>query len=278
MSKWPNNILAHFQAGQFPFNLPGQDDGKEDRKKAESYAPKKGTTDVIRFCGSWGYYSFYIKPKAMLPVKDINISVTLETETKSTNSKENYTALKNTNPAEVSFTAIFNKQLGINNVRKEALKLIDYFRQGKKGYLYIGSTKLYAPMFIGTSAKMSNVEIGAGITWLSCEVAVTFKQCEKYGGGTSGTIESKDDSDGHESSGSSGGGGGSSKGGKKKKPTSKKRSIYDQDDERKKQIQQARERAQETGKAKEESSGYTPTRYTGSGAKKPGASGSTEVK
>ena len=120
-------------------------------------------------------------------------------------------------------------------------------------------------MFVGVSAKMSNVEIGAGVTWIYCEVALTFKQCEKYEGGTSGTIATSSDS--HEDSGgsgggSSGGGGGGKKSSGKKKPKPIKHADTGLDFS--KEYQTSKDRTKETDKAKDESSKYGPTHHKGS--------------
>ena len=187
---------------------------------------QKGPQIIVMFSGDWGSYKFLMKRSQIIGVKDIGITVSVETETKNAGN-ENYVALKNLNTAEITITGIFSAALGVKDVRKEVFKLMNICRQGRKGHLYCGTDKLYAPMMMATNAKTVNLTIGANGKWDYCEVMVTFAQCEKYGGGT----------DGEKKSGSGGGkkrGGGGSR--------------YPADDERRKQMQEAKRRAQEEAK------------------------------
>lgn len=192
----------------------GDRDGSGDGKQKKDY--KVDSNSIITLIGSWGSFKFYIKKKSMIGVKDFSVTVSNETETKSTNSKENYISIKNSNPFEVTLTGIFASVLGIKDVRATAWKLMDIIRTGKKFYCYLGAEKVAAPLLVGTNAKTNKVEIGPDKKMNYCEVQITLKQCEKWEGGTAGTIEKDDDSSG-------GGGGGSGKKGKrsssKKQPT-----------------------------------------------------------
>lgn len=194
-------------------------DKSGDGKQKKDY--KVDSNSIITLIGSWGSFKFYIKKKSMIGVKDFSVTVSNETETKSTNSKENYTSIKNSNPFEVTLTGIFARVLGIKDVRATAWKLMDIVRTGKKFYVYLGADKVAAPLMIGTNAKTNKVDIGPDKKMNYCEVQITLKQCEKWEGGTAGTIEKSDDSDGH-SGGSSGGGGGGGSGKKGKRSSGKK--------------------------------------------------------
>ena len=194
-------------------------DKSGDGKQKKDY--KVDSNSIITLIGSWGSFKFYIKKKSMIGVKDFSVTVSNETETKSTNSKENYTSIKNSNPFEVTLTGIFARVLGIKDVRATAWKLMDIVRTGKKFYVYLGADKVAAPLMIGTNAKTNKVDIGPDKKMNYCEVQITLKQCEKWEGGTAGTIEKSDDSDGH-SGGSSGGGGGDGSGKKGKRSSGKK--------------------------------------------------------
>lgn len=248
-------------------------DKSGDGKQKKDY--KVDSNSIITLIGSWGSFKFYIKKKSMIGVKDFSVTVSNETETKSTNSKENYTSIKNSNPFEVTLTGIFARVLGIKDVRATAWKLMDIIRTGKKFYVYLGADKVAAPLMIGTNAKTNKVDIGPDKKMNYCEVQITLKQCEKWEGGTAGTIEKKDDSDGH-SGGSSGGGGGGGSGKKgkrssgKKKPTTpskypdsgtqRHRSRGDPDDTRKGAAEESVKRkagGDNDGKRKEGKSGHT---------------------
>ena len=258
--------------GKFPF-MPGVggdtsgDTGKKDYK-VES-------TSLITLIGSWGSFKFYIKKKSIIGIKDFSITVSNETETNSTNSKENYISIKNSNPIEISMTGIFSTILGLKDVRASSWKLMDIVRTGKKFYVYLGADKVAAPLMVGTNAKTNKIEIGPDKKMSYCEVQITLKQCEKWEGGTSGTIpKNEDSSSDHGSSSSGGGGGGSGKKGKrdsgKKKPTTpskypdsgtqRHRSRGDPDDTRKGAAEESVKRkagGDNDGKRKEGKSGHT---------------------
>lgn len=215
-----------------PFNFPGLDQLPEEvRKKifgdrdsggSQKKDYKVDSNSIMTLIGSWGSFKFYIKKKSMIGVKDFGVTVSNETETKSTNSKENYTSIKNSNPFEVTVTGIFSRILGLKDVRATAWKLMDIVRTGKKFYVYLGAEKVAAPLMVGTNAKTNKIEIGPDKKMNYCEVQLTLKQCEKWEGGTAGTIEKNDDSDGHDSGGSGGGSGGGGSGKKGKRGSGKK--------------------------------------------------------
>ena len=96
--------------------LFGDRDGSGDGKQKKDY--KVDSNSIITLIGSWGSFKFYIKKKSMIGVKDFSVTVSNETETKSTNSKENYTSIKNSNPFEVTLTGIFARVLGIDNMHR----------------------------------------------------------------------------------------------------------------------------------------------------------------
>lgn len=193
--------------------------------------------DVVRWCG----FSFYIEKHRIIAVKDINITMSVETENKAA-SGENYVRKKNLNPTEVTMTGIFSAALGVKDVQTAAMNLAGLCRSAESDYVYIGNSKLMPPKFMGVSAKISNIEITPKGVWSYCEVQITLKQCEKYGGGTAGS---------------------SSSGKKKKKKkggSPKQPQKYPADNERKKQMEQAKERAKQVA-AEKKQGGYTPTRY-----------------
>ena len=228
--------------------------GSGTRKRSTS-ASNNGRT-IIQIIGEWGKFQFYIKPSSIIGVKDLNISVSIETEDKKADN-EHYVSRKGYQPAEVSMTGIFSATLGISDVKAKSWELMNIIRLGQKGYVYIGNDKLIAPMMMGVSAKTTDIVIGPNGKMIYCEVPTTMKQCEKYGGGTSGSSSGKKSS-------------------KKKKrggTTTPKRDVPKADSERKKQLEQAKQTAKDRAAAKQQSAGYTPTRYTG--AKTSGGAGGT---
>lgn len=244
--------------------------GDRDSGGSQKKDYKVDSNSIITLIGSWGSFKFYIKKKSMIGVKDFGVTVSNETETKSTNSKENYTSIKNANPFEISMTGIFSRILGIKDVRATAWELMDIVRTGKKFYVYLGAEKVAAPLMIGTNAKTNKIEIGPDKKMNYCEVQITLKQCEKWSGGTAGTIERDDDSDGHDSGSSGGGGGGSGKkgkrGSKKKQPTTpskfpdsgtnRHRSRGDPDDTRKGAAEQSIKDKLDDGKKTGDNGGH----------------------
>ena len=145
---------------------------------------------IISFGGSWGMFDFYVETTSIIGVKDLNISVSVETENKKSGD-ENYATKKNNNPVEITMTGIFCQILGIDDVKAKSWELMDIIRRGEKGYLYTSTDKLLPPMFMGTSAKASKIEIGPSGRWEYCEVTITLKQCEKFGGGGTSGKKSK---------------------------------------------------------------------------------------
>lgn len=134
----------------------------------------------------WGKISFYVTPKSIKSFRDLSISAAVETED-STTGGEKFIKLKNKGSYQITLTAILNKALNVD-VKKTAInEMAEAARRGDTGYFYFGGEKLLTPMFMATEAKISNVVITPKNGWVSCEVAMTFKQCSKFGGGGSGS-------------------------------------------------------------------------------------------
>lgn len=194
--------------------------------------------NIVKFEGEWGDFSFHVESGSIISVKDISLSVSIETEDKTAKkTKEKYVSKKNRNPAEITMTGIFSKLLGVDDVRAKSWELMNTIRLGRKGYLYMGDSKLIAPMVMGTNAKIGKLEIDPGGSWSYCEVSITFKQCSKYGDGSSGKKKKR-------------------KSGKKgSKKSSKKSSKYGtgsltlDKSERKMQLKKAKENAKQAAKS-----------------------------
>lgn len=201
---------------------------------------------IIKFAGEWGSFEFAIKSSSIVGVKDLSMSVSIETETKVAGN-ENYITRKYYNPTEIKMTGIFSATMGVKDVRAASWELMNLMRLGRTGYVYCGSDKLLAPMVIGVSAQANNIEIGANGKWSYCEVPIVLKQCEKYGGGTAGTT----------SSGGGGGGSGGSGGGRGRSGRSGSGSGVSAS-----QISSAIQAVQSAVQsAQRQSSGYSPARY-----------------
>lgn len=89
----------------------------------------------------------------------------------------------------MTLTAILSVFTG-SDVREEAMAFVDEARRGCYGYLYVDSKKLVACPLMLTNAAISKTEIAAGGTWTYAEAKLTFKQCGKYDGETSGSSSS----------------------------------------------------------------------------------------
>ena len=222
--------------------------GGSGTKKRSTSASNNGRT-IIQIIGEWGKFQFYINPSSIIGVKDLNISVSIETEDKKADN-EHYVSRKGYQPAEISMTGIFSAALGISDVKAKSWELMNIIRLGQKGYVYIGNDKLIAPMMMGVSAKTTDIVIGPNNKMIYCEVPITMKQCEKYGGGTSGSSNKKSS--------------------KKKSSSTRKTTGANTNkgtmdsasyNARKAQLEQAKQTAKDRAAAKQQSTGYTPTRY-----------------
>ena len=156
------------------------------------------TVDLVNWSGQKGV-SFYLKSKEIRGVKDINISASLDTEDNEADS-EKYTKKKNAGSYQITLTAVLNAALGVN-VKEVAIAMTEAARQGKSGYFYMSTKKLFPSQFMATDAKITNLRLTRKGKWSYAEVEFTLKQCSKYDG-TPGTSSSSS------SSSSSGGGGG----------------------------------------------------------------------
>lgn len=146
--------------------------------------------EIITWSGAGGI-SFYVRGDEVRGFKDLQISVSAETEDKDKGG-EKYTSKKNSGGYQMSFTAIFNAALGVD-VRKAALQLAEAARTFESGYFYCGGAKLIPAPMAATDAKIADVSITPSGEWFACTVPVTFKQSGKYGGdsGSSGSGKKK---------------------------------------------------------------------------------------
>ena len=71
--------------------------GDRDSGGSQKKDYKVDSNSIITLIGSWGSFKFYIKKKSMIGVKDFGVTVSNETETKSTNSKEEHNSYSRRN-------------------------------------------------------------------------------------------------------------------------------------------------------------------------------------
>ena len=156
---------------------------------------------------NWNGHTFEISPSLIRGFTDLSIEGGCETTTKNS-SKQKYEERKYGESPTISMTAHLNAQLGVTDVRAEAMEFVQEATEGACAYFYLGTAKLFPAKLILTKASISQiVHIPlSGDTWISCDVQLTFKQGTKNDG----------------SSGSSSSSGGS---GSKKKSVKKSTSI-----------------------------------------------------
>lgn len=128
----------------------------------------------------WGPLDFHVQPRDIIGVKGLSFTGSCETEEKESGG-EKYASFKAGKPIEFSMTAKLNAYL-TDNVQQKALEMVKLATRGEKNYLYMGKRKLFPSRFMLVSAKPQNVTVAAGGVWVSCEVALSFKQASKYDG------------------------------------------------------------------------------------------------
>ncbi len=136
---------------------------------------------------------FYVQRNGIKSFKDLKIKATVSTEDVE-DAGNKYVKKKTEGTTEVNFVAIFSAMLG-NDVKYEALKLIQAAQNAETGYLYLsegGQVWPFALMI--TEAEVNESVIGAGGVWSYATVRVTMKQCELNAGGV--TPENTDEGGG----------------------------------------------------------------------------------
>lgn len=128
----------------------------------------------------WGPLDFHVQPRDIIGVKGLSFTGSCEIEEKERGG-EKYASFKAGKPIEFSMTAKLNAYL-TDNVQQKALEMVKLATRGEKNYLYMSKRKLFPSRFMLVSAKPQNVTVAAGGVWVSCEVALSFKQAGKYDG------------------------------------------------------------------------------------------------
>lgn len=127
--------------------------------------------------GRWGLYTFEVTPGVIRSFSDLSIKGSSETEEKESGG-EKYVARKSGKPSEVSLTVQLHAMLGCD-VRREAMCLVEEATIGRTAYFYVGSSKLFVTQMMLTEASVSKVVMSPDGTWLSADVKLTLRQCEK---------------------------------------------------------------------------------------------------
>lgn len=144
--------------------------------------------DLITWSGGGGI-SFFARSNEIRGVKDITISASAETEDK-TKGGEKFIKKKNKGSYQLTLNAVLNAALGVD-VKSVAMLITEAARCGENGYFYTAGTKLFPCKFMCTDAKVNAISMTGSGTWKSCEVSMTLKQCDKYGGGSGSGKKSK---------------------------------------------------------------------------------------
>ena len=134
--------------------------------------------EIVKWSGRGGI-AFYVNSDEIRGIKSLSISASAETEDK-TSGGQKFTKKKNSGSYQAAMTALFSAALG-TDVQAAALEITEAARCGDSGYLYCRSAKLIPAKMMMVDAKVNNVSMTPGGEWFSCEVAMSLKQCGKYG-------------------------------------------------------------------------------------------------
>lgn len=133
----------------------------------------------------WNERSFIVSPNLIRSFQDLTIKGSSATEDKTTG-KQNYVTRKNGQATEIGMTVMLSALTG-SDVKTEALEFVRAARLGETGYFYLNGEKLVTCQLMLTSANVSETKIAPNGTWVSCRIALTFKQCSKYDAEESGS-------------------------------------------------------------------------------------------
>ena len=138
--------------------------------------------------GKWGGLIFGINSSKARGFADLQIKASSETEEKEAGNQK-YISRKNGKPAEISMTVHSDARLGCN-VRNDAETFIKGAQNGKTDYFYVSNKKLVPCQLMLTDATVKSVELSPKGKWISADIQLTMKQCDKgdgTGGASSGT-------------------------------------------------------------------------------------------
>ena len=177
--------------------------GRLQRKKSKSAsskaskvvkAAKSATKKVITAkgtvtTGKWHKHNFEVSPHKILTFGDLKMTGSCETKDKK-KSGQGYVTKKKGKPTEISLSIELNAFIGAD-VRKEVDKFLEEARSGAKDYFYVGKSKLVPYKLMLTNATTKSVEISHDNTWVSAQLTLTMKQCEKKNGAKKKSVKRK---------------------------------------------------------------------------------------
>ncbi len=140
-------------------------------------AQKRETSDSTILI-KWHDIEFFASASKVVGFNDLSISGSVETEDKEDGGTK-YVSKKNSKGYEVTMTAFFDRRLGIEDVKKSAMSLAEYGAKGQTGYMYAQGEKLISSNLMMTAAKIGNIRMTPGGTWICCEIQITLKTCGK---------------------------------------------------------------------------------------------------
>lgn len=140
---------------------------------------------------NWNGHTFEVSPNLIRGFTDLTIEGGCETTTKNS-SKQKYEERKYGESPTISMTAHLNAQLGVTDVRAEAMEFVQEATEGACAYFYLGTAKLFPAKLILTKASINQIVHMplSGDTWISCDVKLTFKQGTKNDGSSGSSSSS----------------------------------------------------------------------------------------
>lgn len=150
---------------------------KKKKKTTGGSSSGKSTSSIVK----WNEVMFYANSSEVRGFDELSISGSVETEDKESGGTK-FVKKKNSRGFEINLTAFFDKRLGIDDVKSEAMQLIQYAAKGETGYFYAKNKKLVKSSMMLTNAKAQKIIMTPKGKWISCEVAMTLKTCSKLDG------------------------------------------------------------------------------------------------
>lgn len=135
--------------------------------------------------GSWSGFNFEVSPYVVRGFNGLTIKSGSETEDK-VSDKYKYVERKNSTVTEIGLSVDLNAYMGCN-VREESASFLTAATEGESAYFYVGGKKLIPNKLMLTAAEVSEIQIAPDGTWVSSTIKLTFKMCEKIGGGSGGS-------------------------------------------------------------------------------------------
>lgn len=133
--------------------------------------------ELISWSGNGGI-SFFLSSDSIRGFKDLVISASTKTKEEKADG-EQFAKKESKGSYQITLTAILNEMLD-DDIQTVALSMTEAARKGSSGYFYNGGKKLFPAKFMMTDAKISNLNMIPTGGWISCEVALTLKQCGKF--------------------------------------------------------------------------------------------------